>query len=180
MVTELLEGETLRERLRSSLLPARKATEFETVGLQTEPGMLIGTVGYMSPEQVKGQAADHRSDLFSFGAILYEMLVGKRAFDGGTAVEAMNAILKEDPPESTGTNRSVPLLLDRIVYRCLEKNPEERFQSAHDVAFALGAVSDSSKSAVAGVTVRLPRLALPDARGTSCLPAGKALTFTTT
>jgi len=195
MVTELLEGETLRERLRSSLLPARKATEYaehvarglaaahdkgivhrdlkpenifvthdgrvkildfglaklarlggtvtsdcETVGLQTEPGMLMGTVGYMSPEQVKGQAADHRSDLFSFGAILYEMLVGKRAFDGGTAVEAMNAILKEDPPESTGTNRSVPPLLDRIVHHCLEKNPEERFQSAHDVAFALGAV----------------------------------------
>jgi len=208
MVTELLEGETLRERLRSSLLPARKATEYaehvarglaaahdkgivhrdlkpenifvthdgrvkildfglaklarlggtvtsdsETVGLQTEPGMLMGTVGYMSPEQVKGQAADHRSDLFSFGAILYEMLVGKRAFDGGTAVEAMNAILKEDPPEPTGTNRSVPPLLDRIVHHCLEKNPEERFQSAHDVAFALGAVLDSSKSAVAGVTV---------------------------
>jgi len=81
------------------------------------------------------------------------MLVGKRAFDGGTTVEAMNAILKEDPPESTGTNRGVPPLLDRIVHHCLEKNPEERFSPRTDVAFALGAVLDSSKSAVAGVTV---------------------------
>jgi serine/threonine protein kinase len=107
----------------------------------------MGTAGYMSPEQVKGQVADHRSDLFSFGAILYEMLSGKRAFRGETSVETMSAILKEDPPEFAETNRTVPPALDKIVRHCLEKNPEERFQSARDVAFALGALSDSGSAA---------------------------------
>jgi len=87
---------------------------------------------------VKGQAADHRSDLFSFGRNSLRDAGGKRAFDGGTTVEAMNAILKEDPPESTGTNRGVPPLLDRIVHHCLEKNPEERFQSAHGRSVCAG------------------------------------------
>jgi Tol biopolymer transport system component len=96
---------------------------------------------------VKGLVADHRSDLFSFGAILYEMLSGKRAFRGETSVETMSAILKEDPPEFAQTNRSVPPALERIVRHCLEKNPEERFQSARDVAFALGALSDSGSAA---------------------------------
>ena len=124
-----------------------------TLASQTEPGVVMGTVGYMSPEQVKGLVADHRSDLFSFGAILYEMLSGKRAFRGETSVETMSAILKEDPTEFAVANRSVPPALDRIVRHCLEKNPEERFQSARDVAFALGALSDSG-SAAAG-TLRI-------------------------
>ena len=122
-----------------------------TLASQTEPGVVMGTVGYMSPEQVKGLVADHRSDLFSFGAILYETLSGKRAFEGDTSVEAMSAILKHDPPEFAEANRSVPPALDRIVRHCLEKNPEERFQSARDVAFALGALSGSSSSATGAV-----------------------------
>ena len=99
---------------------------------------MLGTVGYMSPEQVKGQNADQRSDLFSLGAILYEILSGNRAFHGETSVETMSAILREDPPDLTATNQIVPPVLERIVRHCLEKNPEERFQSARDVAFALG------------------------------------------
>jgi eukaryotic-like serine/threonine-protein kinase len=123
-----------------------------TLPSQTEPGVVMGTVGYMSPEQVCGQVADHRSDLFSFGAILYEMLFGRRAFQRATSPETMTAILKEDPPESTGSNRSIPPTLDRIVRHCLEKNPEERFQSARDVTFALGALSDTGSSAPRAVT----------------------------
>jgi len=128
-----------------------------TLASQTEPGVVMGTVGYMSPEQVKGLTADHRSDLFSFGAILYEMLSGRRAFRGETSVETMSAILKEDPPEFSETNRNVPPALDRIVRHCLEKNPEERFQSAHDVAFALGELSDSGSSATGAVTAATGR-----------------------
>jgi len=200
MVTEFLEGETLRERMRPGALPVRKATEYAiqiarglaaahdkgivhrdlkpenifvtrdgrvkildfglakltrsdaatpdaaTLASQTEAGVVMGTVGYMSPEQVKGLAADHRSDLFSFGAILYEMLSGKRAFHGETGVETMSAILKQDPPELTETARMVPPALERIVRHCLEKNPEERFQSARDVAFNLANLSELSGS----------------------------------
>ncbi len=200
MVTEFLEGETLRERMLPGPLPVRKATEYAiqiarglaaahdkgivhrdlkpenifvtrdgrvkildfglakltpsgaanpdaaTLASQTEAGVVMGTVGYMSPEQVKGLAADHRSDLFSFGAILYEMLSGKRAFHGETSVETMSAILKQDPPELTETARMVPPALERIVRHCLEKNPEERFQSARDVAFNLANLSEISGS----------------------------------
>ncbi|MGA8621222.1 MAG: protein kinase [Candidatus Sulfotelmatobacter sp.] len=201
LVTELLEGETLRDRLRPGALPLRKATDYgaqvarglaaahekgivhrdlkpenvfvtrdgrvkildfglaklthpdgavlsdaATLASQTEPGMVMGTVGYMSPEQVKGQNADHRSDLFSLGAILYEMLSGKRAFHGETSVETMSAILKQDPPELTETNRSVPPALERVVCHCMEKNQEERFQSARDVAFDLANLSETSGS----------------------------------
>jgi eukaryotic-like serine/threonine-protein kinase len=113
----------------------------------TGAGMLVGTVGYMSPEQVRGREVDHRSDIFSFGAVLYEMLAGQRAFTGASAVETMNAILKEDPPELTRTNVALPPAFDRIVHRCLEKNPDERFQSARDVAFALDAVSTTRSDA---------------------------------
>jgi len=118
-----------------------------TLASQTEPGVVMGTVGYMSPEQVRGQVTDHRSDLFSFGAILYEMLSGKRSFHGETSVEIMNAILKEDP-ELTDIGRTIPPTLDRIVSHCLEKNPAERFQSARDLSFALRAVQDSSISSI--------------------------------
>ncbi len=212
MVTEFLEGETLRERLRPGMLPVRKATEYAeqvarglaaahekgivhrdlkpenifvtrdgrvkildfglakltrpegtvlsdtaTLASQTEPGVVMGTVGYMSPEQVKGQNVDHRSDLFSFGAILYEMLSGKRAFQGDTSVETMSAILKQDPPELTEINRTVPPALERIVRHCLEKNPEERFQSVRDVAFNLANLSEISGSSVAVGAVKGPR-----------------------
>ena len=111
----------------------------------------MGTVGYMSPEQVRGKPADSRSDIFAFGAILYEMLSGKRAFHGDSAVETMSAILKEDPPDLAETNRNVSPALERIVRHCLEKNPAERFQSARDVAFNLEALTDISTSTRGGV-----------------------------
>ena len=204
IVAELLEGETLRDRMRGGALPMRKVTEYAeqiarglaaahdkgivhrdlkpenifvtrdgrvkildfglakltrpegvpstdaaTLVSQTEPGVVMGTVGYMSPEQVKGQPADHRSDLFSFGAILYEMLSGRRAFRGDTSVETMSAILKEDPPELSETNRNVAPAMERMVRHCLEKTPEERFQSARDVAFNLQNLSGSTSQLAA-------------------------------
>ena len=112
----------------------------------TAPGVVMGTVGYMSPEQVRGLAVDHRTDIFSFGAVLYEMLTGRRAFRGDSHVETMNAILKEDPPEFAAVGATIPTGLDRIVRRCLEKQPDERFHSAHDLGIALETVSDSSSS----------------------------------
>ena len=107
----------------------------------TEPGTVMGTVGYMSPEQVRGRELDARTDIFSFGAILYEMVSGKRAFKGDTHVETMNAILKEEPPELVESGRNITPALDRIVRHCLEKSPEARFHSAGDVAFDLEALS---------------------------------------
>jgi Tol biopolymer transport system component len=210
IVTELLEGETLRARLAGGALPTRKAidyavqiahglaaahekgivhrdlkpenlfvtkdgrvkildfglaklTQLEGKGPQTgaptatagtEPGVVLGTLGYMSPEQVKGRTADPRSDLFSFGAILYEMLSGKRAFHRGSAAETMSAILKEEPPDLSATSQSVQPGLERIVRHCLEKSPEERFYSAHDLAFDLEALSEISA----------PLAAAPDAQ----------------
>jgi Tol biopolymer transport system component len=208
VVSELLEGETLREKLASGRIPVRKAldyaaqiarglaaahekgivhrdlkpenlfvtkdgrvkildfglaklthpersagplSEVPTESLGTEPGVVMGTVGYMSPEQVRGLPADSRSDLFSLGAVLYEMLTGGRAFRGDTAVETMNAILKEDPPEPSRSVADLPPSLDRIVRHCLEKSPDERFQSARDVAFALDDLSAVSSGAAAGV-----------------------------
>jgi eukaryotic-like serine/threonine-protein kinase len=129
--------------------PALAESETRTAGSppltpMTTPGTVMGTAGYMSPEQVRGLTGDHRSDIFSFGTILYEMLSGRRAFKGSSAVETMNAILKEDPPDLAPTNRALPPALDRIVRHCLEKAPEQRFQSARDVAFDLEAVSELS------------------------------------
>jgi len=116
---------------------------------RTEPGVVLGTVGYMSPEQVRGKTADHRADIFAFGAILYEMLTGKRAFRKPTSTETMTAILNEDPPAISQIAPGTPPALLRIVHRCLEKNPEQRFHSASDLAFALEALSDSGSSSVA-------------------------------
>jgi eukaryotic-like serine/threonine-protein kinase len=204
IVSELLEGEELREQLNDGSLPQRKALDYaqqiaqglaaahergithrdlkpenlfvttdgrvkildfglaklseppavagglnseaETRRPLTDPGTVMGTVGYMSPEQVRGHEADHRSDIFSFGSILYEMLSGQRAFRRDTMAETMTAILKEDPPDITETNSKVPAQLERIVRRCLEKKPERRFHSAHDLGFALEALSMSSGS----------------------------------
>ncbi len=113
----------------------------------TAAGTVMGTVGYMSPEQVRGQAVDHRADIFSFGAILYELASGKRAFKGDSGVETMNAILKEDPPEIDVAQLKIPPGIDRIARHCLEKNPANRFQSARDLSFAIGALSGTSSSA---------------------------------
>jgi eukaryotic-like serine/threonine-protein kinase len=110
----------------------------------TEPGMVMGTVGYMSPEQIRGQAVDGRTDIFAFGAILYEMLAGRRAFERPTSSETMAAILNEEPAAISQVAPTTPLALVRVVKRCLEKDPEQRFQSASDLAFALEALSESS------------------------------------
>ena len=203
IVTELLEGETLRARMSGGAIAVRKATDYsiqiakglaaahekgivhrdlkpenlfltndgrvkildfglakltqnENEGAQqtnlptapaaTEPGVVMGTLGYMSPEQVKGKPADQRSDIFAFGAILYEMLSGARAFHRDSAAETMSAILREEPPDLSATNKSVQPGLERIVRHCLEKNPEERFYSTRDVAFDLEALSGLSAS----------------------------------
>ena len=202
IVSELLDGEELREQLNNGPLPQRKALDFaqqiaqglaaahergithrdlkpenlfvttdgrvkildfglaklrplrnESVSSEidtrkqiTDPGTVMGTVGYMSPEQVRGHEADHRSDIFSFGSILYEMLSGQRAFRRETMAETMTAILKEEPPELSETNAKVSLPLDKIVRRCLEKKPERRFHSASDLAFAIESLSGTATS----------------------------------
>ena len=198
VVSELLEGDTLRSRLASGVLPPRKAIDYAiqvarglaaahergivhrdlkpenlfitrdgrvkildfglakvtqpestaargsampTTPLGTGPGVVMGTAGYMSPEQVRGETTDARSDIFSLGAILYEMLSGKRAFRGDSAAETMAAVLKEDPPELSATGKNMPPGVERIVRHCLEKSREERFHSARDLAFDLEALS---------------------------------------
>ena len=122
------------------------SSEIDTRKQITDPGTVMGTVGYMSPEQVRGQPADHRSDIFSFGSILYEMLTGRLAFRRETMAETMTAILKEEPPELSETNPKINLPLDKIVRRCLEKQPARRFQTASDLGFALESLSGSSQS----------------------------------
>ncbi|MEQ1353688.1 MAG: protein kinase [Candidatus Acidiferrum sp.] len=122
----------------------------------TTPGTVMGTVGYMSPEQVRGAAVDHRSDLFSFGAILYEIISGTRAFRGDSSVETMNAILKEDPPDLDPSESKVSPAMNRIVRHCLEKNPGNRFQSARDLGFALGALSGADSTASAAAPAASP------------------------
>ena len=200
IVSELLEGMTLRERLRQGLLHVEEAVMYGlevTRGLvaadcldvvhrdlkpenvfittrnrikildfglakspevralasrdtwvSTKPGFLFGTVGYMAPEQVKGEPVDHRSDIFSLGVILYEMLAGKRPFRGESPIETLCAILRDDPPRLPERRREVPAHLDRIVTRCLQKVPDDRFQSARDLAFTLEDVAKSSQSSL--------------------------------
>jgi serine/threonine protein kinase/TolB-like protein len=203
LVTELLEGESLRDRLRAGGLTVRKAVETavqiaqglaaahekgivhrdlkpanvfitkqgivkildfgiaklvaptsvvepaqaSTVVEATEPGTTLGTVGYMSPEQVRCQSVDHRTDIFSFGCVLYEMLSGGSPFRRDTAADTTSAILHDEPPGLAGTVRNIPPAIEGIVNRCLEKRPEDRFSSAHDLALALLAASSQGETA---------------------------------
>jgi eukaryotic-like serine/threonine-protein kinase len=113
------------------------ATSAPTTPAPTEPGVLMGTAGYISPEQVRGKPADARSDIFALGAVLYEMLTGERAFAGATTGESLAAVLRDQPPEASRKSKDISPALDRLVTRCLEKSPGERFQSARDLAYAL-------------------------------------------
>jgi Tol biopolymer transport system component len=130
--------------------------DVQTVAAITDPGTVMGTVGYMAPEQVRGQPLDARADLFALGAVLYEMLTGERAFLRDTSAETLTAILKEDPPDVSARRADSTPALDRIVRHCLEKNPMERFQTARDVAFAVDALSGSSSSATAAAEPAAP------------------------
>ena len=152
--------------LARSMAPASPDDANAPTRVATAPHMVLGTAGYMSPEQAKGQPADHRSDVFAFGCVLYEMLSGTRAFTGETALDAMSAVVREAPAPPTSTPaRPIPPALLRIVERCLEKSPSARFQSTTDLAFALKSLSsaDSSAtiitSAVAAAPVRASRMA---------------------
>jgi len=145
-----------------------------TAAVHTEAGVVMGTAGYMSPEQVRGQAVDHRSDIFNFGAILYEMVSGQRAFKGDAAVELMSAILKEEPLELAQTGRSIPPGLERVVRHCLEKRPEARWQTARDLVFALEtlSVSGSTSAQLAPLTPPGWRFAPKHARAWAGLACG--------
>jgi len=215
VVTELLEGESLRSRLRQGPFGVRKAvdhaarvadglaaahdkgivhrdikpenlfllndgrikvldfglarqdpllagtgdlSESPTAARPTNPGAMIGTVGYLSPEQARGEQADHRSDIFSLGAVLYEMLTAQRAFKGTSPAELLSSVLRDEPPAPSEKDPRVPHALDLIVHHCLEKNPEERFQSARDLAFHLDSIGGTSASLRAGA------LPLPERR----------------
>jgi eukaryotic-like serine/threonine-protein kinase len=201
LVSECLEGQTLRDELRGGALPLRRAVEYGTEvaqglaaahdkgiihrdlkpenifvtrdgrvkildfglaklikregsadegatldGEPTSVGVVLGTAGYMSPEQVRGEPSDARSDIFALGTILYEMLSGQRAFRRDTSAETMTAILKEDPPELSVLSKPTPPAMERIVRRCLEKKPLQRFQSARDLAFNLEGVAGATGS----------------------------------
>ena len=119
-------------------------------GGHTEPGAVMGTIGYMSPEQLRGLPVDHRSDIFSLGAILYELLSGRKAFKRDSASDTIAAVLKEDPPELTQSGRNVSPALDHIVKHCLEKDRENRFRTAKDVVFALSESSSPTTAATSG------------------------------
>ena len=135
--------------------PSDDTARYSGVSAETEPGMVVGTAGYMSPEQVRGEIVDSRSDIFSFGAILYEMLAGRAAFKRETAAETTAAILKEDPPEPLSI--TIPPALERIVSRCLEKAREARFQSARDLAFGLEFLSGTTDAAAQTAVVAAPQ-----------------------
>jgi Tol biopolymer transport system component len=224
VVTELLDGETLRSRLRQGPLGMRKAAEHAarvaqglaaahdkgvvhrdikpenlfllndgrikildfglarqdpllagsgdlssspTAARPTNPGAMIGTVGYLSPEQARGDTADHRSDIFSLGAVLYEMLTGHRAFKGTSPAELLSSVLRDEPAMPSESDPRIPRALDLIVHHCLEKNPDERFQSARDLAFHLDSLGSTSASQ------RAAAIPLPETRRwPRFLPAG--------
>ena len=122
------------------------AASIASMTTETRTGSVLGTIAYMSPEQLRGKPVDHRSDIFSLGAILYEMLTGKRAFAGETQVDTITAILREDPPEMVREGSDIPAAFEQVVRHCLEKEPENRFQSARDLAFALSTLSGGTTS----------------------------------
>ena len=129
--------------------PGSQSDERTLTSSHTVAGVVMGTASYMAPEQVRGEPADTRTDIFAFGSVLYEMLSGVRAFRRDTAAETMTAVLKDDPPELSDPRRAVSPTLDRIVRRCVEKSPDQRFQSARDLSFALSAFSGTETSSVA-------------------------------
>ncbi len=137
------------------------SNEVTLAASRTAVGVVMGTASYMAPEQVRGEAADPRTDIFAFGAVLYEMLWGVRAFRRETPAETMTPVLKDDPPEISDSGRTVSLTLDRIVRRCLEKSPEQRFQSARDLSFALGAISGTETSGAARAAAATASRPLP-------------------
>jgi hypothetical protein len=164
-LAKLVEGAATKLSDSASMLP--------TLDVATMPGVVVGTVGYMSPEQVRGQPTDHRSDIFSFGVVLYEMLSGKSAFRGPSAIEVMSAILRDEPQDLPGT---LTPSLATIIHRCLDKSPESRFQSARDLGFALQMLSGSSPQPVeAGAKVQKRRAAWPALMGVAALFAGIGL-----
>jgi len=132
---------------------AAAETESPTLVRETDPGAVVGTVGYMSPEQVRGEVVDHRSDIFSLGCVLQELLTGRRAFARDTAAETMTAILREEPEPLASSGRTVPPALERIVAHCLEKKKEQRFQSARDLAFDLASLSGSSGASASAASL---------------------------
>ncbi len=238
IVSELLEGDSLRERIPAAGLPVRKATELavqfanglaaahdrgivhrdlkpenifitkngqvkildfglaklrsndaaapgaadQTATHVTDAGQILGTAGYMSPEQVRGDSVDHRSDIFSFGGILYEMLCGQRAFKRNTSAETMTAILNDDPQDLTARTSSsspaaIPPALERIVRHCLEKQPAQRFQSAHDIAFDLESIStvSSGTAQASSAAAKRNRFLVPAVAAIALLAIGAAL-----
>jgi serine/threonine protein kinase len=160
-VTEEGQIKILDFGLAKSLSLDSAADGGRTLTFQTTPGMVLGTVGYMSPEQIRGQSAETRSDLFAFGAILYEMLFHKPAFQRPTSADTMSAILKEDAPDVSDSGKAIPPALEGIIHHCLEKNPQRRFQSAQDLAFNLEQFvrpSTSGHAPVAGSQSRVKRI----------------------
>ena len=133
-------------KLRQNEIAGRAESSARATGLQTEPGVIMGTVGYMSPEQARGFLADHRSDIFSFGVIYYEMICGQRAFKGQSALDILSATANEDPPELSRLKPDIPAALERVVSHCLAKNPDDRFQSARDLVFAVEQLDAASPS----------------------------------
>jgi hypothetical protein len=151
------------------------ATMAATADVRTDAGTVLGTVGYMAPEQVRGREVDHRADIFAFGAVLYEIIGGMRPFRAETSAEVLTAILREDPPELTRTVAGLTPAIDRLVRRCLEKDPEHRFQSARDLGFALDAIGSTADSS----SVAAPTAAAPPQRGRQVSIAVAAVTALT-
>jgi serine/threonine protein kinase len=156
--------------------PTEELTGASTI---TEPGLILGTVAYMSPEQVRAESVDQRSDIFSFGAILYEMAAGRSAFRANSSVETMIAILREEPPPLPPTGGNEAAALDRVIRRCIEKNPVERFQSARDVTFALEDLLVSPAARVTPEQGARPaaRPPAPQPEGAASGPPGCSLIF---